>query len=226
MSYVKVTLAAGIVLVILIGAFTLTRSPPRVVRGGGPPPISSLGTTFAEPAVCQANEVLPADVSSIRLSLVAFFGANIRLVLYHGSQIIAEGRRGPDWTGTTVTVPVKPIARTTSHVTLCVAIGPNSERIIILGRFTHPRDVAVALQSNALSATPPATATAPQRLKGRMAVEYLASSNRSWWSRAVEVARRMGLGHFIGGKWIALLAALLMTAVGALTIRVTLREQP
>jgi hypothetical protein len=36
----------------------------------------------------------------------------------------------------------------------------------------------------------------------------------------------MGLGHFIGGKAVALLAAVLMAAVAALALRLTLREQP
>ena len=33
MSNVKVTLAVGIALLVLVGAVTLTRAPPRVVRG-------------------------------------------------------------------------------------------------------------------------------------------------------------------------------------------------
>jgi hypothetical protein len=61
-------------------------------------------------------------------------------------------------------------------------------------------------------------------LAGRLGVEYLAASNRSWWSRILEVARHMGLGHALSGTWVVLLIAALMAAVGALAIRAVLRE--
>ena len=54
--------------------------------------------------------------------------------------------------------------------------------------------------------------------------EYLAAGNRSWWSRILEVARHMGLGHALTGTWVVGLIAALMVAVGGLAIRVALRE--
>jgi hypothetical protein len=223
MSYVKVTLAVGIALTIAVGAVTLTHSPPRVVRVNEAEANVSLGVTQSEPAVCQANEVLPAGVSAIRLSIDAFFGAKVHLIAYHGSQIVTEGTRAPTWTGTSVTVPVKPVSHTTSHVELCFALAPNDQLVIIPGHAVPPRDAATALRSSRLAPNVPRSEELT--LKGRVLVEYLTAGKGSWWSRARSVARHMGIGHFISGPWVALLAAALMAAVGILTVALTLREQ-
>jgi len=224
MSNVKVTLAIGIALTIAVGAVVLTRSPPRVVRVNGTGPVGSLGVTQGELSICQANEVLPAGVSAIRISIVAFLGANLQAAAYHDGRIITAGRRNPDWSGTSATIPVKPVDRTTSHVTLCIAFAPNSELLQIFGLRESARNAASAFQSPRLSSRVPSGRKT--LLRGRLQVTYLASGQHSWWSRASSVATRMGLGHFIGGKWVALLAALLMASVGILTVRLTLREQP
>jgi hypothetical protein len=224
MSNVKVTLAIGIALTFAVGALVLTRSPPRVVRINATGPIGSLGVTQHEFSVCQENEVLPAGVSAIRVSLVGFLGASLQVAAYHDGRIITEGRRNPDWSGTSPTIPVRPVAHATSHVKLCVAFAPNSELIQIFGLPESTRNAAVAFRSTALSPREPSGQGT--LLKGKLQVAYLAGGRRSWWSRAVSVATHMGLGHFISGKWVALLTALLMTAVGILTVRLTLRAQP
>lgn len=208
---VKVTLGVGIALVVAVSALVLTRSPPRVVRVG----VKTLvrGPTIPGTAeVCQANEVLPAGVSAIRLSLVGFYGARVGVRAYSGSRVLTEGRRGPDWTGTSVTVPVTPLDRTASHVKLCIDVGPNSEPIYLEGIETSTRETAVAHSG--------------QPLDSRVGVEYLAAGRGSWWSRVLSVARHIGIGHLLSGTWVALLIAVLMAAVGALAIRLTLRELP
>jgi len=48
----------------------------------------------------------------------------------------------------------------------------------------------------------------------------------SWWSRALSVARHMGIGHAISGTWVALLVAALVAALCALVIRLGWRELP
>jgi hypothetical protein len=229
MRNVKVTLAAGIAITIAVLAVVLTRSPPRVVHASSPPDNSIIGVNYGQAALCQTGETLPAGVGAIRLSVVAFFGSNIRVVAYRGSRILTEGRRGPNWTGASVTVPVEPVDRTTSHVRLCFAFAPNQERIVILGRPTPTREAVVASRVSTLAPRTPAEALEPSQaipLKGRVVVEYLAAGRSSWWSRVLSVARRMGIGHALSGTWLALLAAALMAAVGVLAVRLTLRELP
>jgi hypothetical protein len=206
-----ITFGAGILALLAVGALTLTRSPSRVVR------TSSLGqasvaTAIADASFCQAGEALPAGVSGIRLSIWAFFGANIRVTVFSGSQKLTTGRRGPDWTGSTVTIPVVPLRHAVSPVKVCVDVGPNSEVLYFTGSEA-PRSAAAVTSTG-------------EPLGGRLGIEYLAAGDRSWWSRILEVARHMGLGHALAGTWVVLLVAALMAAVGGLAIRVALRELP
>jgi hypothetical protein len=227
MRDVKITLVVSLALVVGMCAWVLTRAPPRVVRVSGPSADESLGYTTGDSAICQAAEELPASVSAIRISMVAFFGAKIRLTVYSGSRALTSGRRGPGWTGTSVTVPVAPVERATSRVTLCIALGPNSERVDFPGIITPARDAAVAWGGLRTSTpTPALAARLGQRLKGRLEIEYLAAGRSAWWSRALSVSRHMGLGHFVTGTWLALLVAALTIAVVVLAARLVLREQP
>jgi hypothetical protein len=207
---VKATLGAGVALLVAVGALTLTRAPPRVVRVGTRSTDAVLAVTTEAVEVCQAGEVLPAGVSAIRLSLAAAYGSRLRVRASSGSQVLTQGSRGPEWTSISVTVPVTPLKRSVSSVTLCFDLGPNSERIVFTGVKTPAREAAASL--------------AGQRLEGRVGVEYLAAGQGSWWSRILPVARRMGIGHALSGTWVVLLIAALVVAVGFLAIRLALRE--
>jgi hypothetical protein len=206
---VRLTLTVGVVLLVAAGAVTLTRSPPRVVRvntttvGNGP-------TTIGAVEVCQADEQLPADVSAVRLSLKTYFGPAVRVRALRGSQVLTEGRRGPGWTGTSVTVPVVPLSHAASHVKLCFHVGPNSELVVLAGFPTAPQEAAVYSTGEGLG--------------GRVGVEYLAAGQGSWWSRILTVARHIGIGHALGGTWVVLLIAVLVSAAGLLAVGLTLRE--
>ena len=206
---VRVTIVVGLALLAGVCAYALTRSPSQVVRSG--PKVEGLvGLTPADSEFCQAGELLPADVSAIRMSLAAYFGAQLRLTAVSSSGLIAEGRRGPEWTGTSVTIPVKPLRHATSPVTLCVDIAPSSEPIYVFGTPTAPQEAATASVGN--------------QPTGRIDVEYLSAGQGSWWSRISTVANHMGLGRVFSGTWIVLLIAAMVAAVGVLAIRLTLRE--
>jgi hypothetical protein len=207
----KVTLGVGIALIAIVGAYTLTRSPPRVVRVNGPQQ-ASVATTIADISFCQAGEVLPPGVSGIRLSVWAYFGANIHVMVSSGSRILTAGRRGPDWTGSTVTIPVTPLSHAVSPVKVCFEVGPNSEVLYFTGSEA-PRSAAAVTSTG-------------EPLAGRVGIEYLAAGSRSWWSRIMEVARHMGLGHALTGTWVVGLIAALMFATGGLAVRVASRELP
>lgn len=206
---VKVTLGVGIALLLAVGAVTLTHAPPRVVRENMKTRVLG-GTITGDAEVCQANEVLPAGISAIRLSAGAYFGPRIRLKAFAGSRVITEGEKGPVWTGTSVTVPVKPVSQTASHVKLCIEIGPNSELVFFRG--------APASLSETATYGPGAP------LGGRLGVEDLASGQGSWWSQILHVARHMGIGHALDGTWVVLLIAALVAAVGVLAVGLVLRE--
>jgi hypothetical protein len=224
MSNVKVTLAIGIALVLVMGAVVLTRSPPRLLLASATPPRASLGVTQSELTICQGNEVLPAGVTAIRTSIVAFLGSNMQIAAYHNGQRITQGSRNPAWAGSSVTVPVTALDHTTSDVRICVAFVPNSELLQIFGAPTNRRNAAMFFKGNQLTQQGPPGEGA--LLRGRLSLEYFGPGRKTWWSQALTVATNMGFGHFIGGKWVASLAALLVAAVGVLAVRITLREQP
>jgi hypothetical protein len=207
---VKVTLGAGIAIIVALGALTLSHSPPLVVRVGTRAlDIRPLAVTDVK--ICQGNEVLPAGVSAIRLALGAYFGSKVRVEASVGGKVLTRGTRGPGWTGNSVTVPVAPLKRSASPVKLCFEAAPNSELVYVVGTEASKREAAV---------------WRGQSLGGRVGVEYLASGQGSWWSRVLAVARRMGLGHALTGTWVVLLVAALVASVGLLAVRLVLRELP
>jgi hypothetical protein len=206
----KLTIVVCLASIAAMVAVTLTKAPPRVVDGVG----SNADMTFTtgDFAACQADEVLLHGVSAIRLGVAAGLGPAVHVRAYSGSRVLTQGSRSANWTGYSVTVSVAPLKRTVSHVKLCLAVGPNSGPVYIFGRNSLPQRAAVSAGG--------------QTLPGRVGVEYLAAGSGSWWSRALSVARHMGIGHALSGSWVALLVAVLVGAVAALTTRLAWRELP
>jgi hypothetical protein len=228
MSKVVITLVVGLVLLGAASALALTRSPPRVARVGVPTGDTRdvpLGKVLGDVAICQPGETLPAGVSGIRIGTWAFYGAKMHVRVYSGSQILTEGSRGPNWTSTSVTVPVKPVDRATSGVTVCIGVGPNSQPLLLLGASAPEREQSSATLGVS-SPTLAAAAKSHELLGGRIGMEYLTAGQGSWWSRVSSVAEHMGLGRSYSGTWIAFLVAALMAAVGVLAVRLTLRVLP
>ncbi len=74
--------------------------------------------------------------------------------------------------------------------------------------------------------TPPAEATfgGTKPLPGRISIEYLQPGRRSWWSLALSVARRLGLGRAAAGTGNALLVLALALAVLTLSSWLVVRD--
>jgi hypothetical protein len=204
----RVALLACLAVAAAAGALTLTRSPLRVVRTSAKPE-TTLTSTTGKLTVCQADETLPRGVSAIRLGMEASFGPMVSLKAYSGDRVIAQGSRAADWTSASVTIPVKPIARTVSPVKICVHVPQNGEFLQVYG--------AAATQGGASSGRKP-----PAKLN----IEYLTPAQGSWWSRVSAVARHIGVGHAITGTWVAVLVAALVATVAALTIGLAWTELP
>jgi hypothetical protein len=221
----RAALVVGVVLLLAIAAVTLTRAPPRVVRADAQEKPAGIGYFRGDSVVCQENEVLPAGVTGIRLLMRAFFGAPVHVVVYGRSGVLTEGARGANWTGTSVTVPVKPMAQASTEVRLCFSIGPNAESVVLVGDPASPQEIPSEVLD---SPTPTARSAASeeQPLEGRVGVEYLAPGRGSWWSRLPSVAMHVGLGRAFSGTWIAFLVGALMAAVGVLAVRLAARELP
>jgi hypothetical protein len=223
-------LVVGAMLIAVGVAVALAQKPPRLVRIGAPgvkaigkSGATLLGVFSTEAVLCQSGEVLPAGVNAVRISIWAFYGADVRVMAYQGSRLLTVGSRGPNWTGTSVTVPVRPLAHSVSGVRLCFELRPNQEPLELLGTVT-PRAQAAEDLGTASPAHPTAAGENPS--PGRLAIEYLAPGRASWSSRITTIMRNMGFGRFYSGTWIVFLIAALMAAVTGLAVRLTLKELP
>lgn len=207
---VKWTFGLGIALILALLAVTLTHSPPRVLRSNAPAPNAQLATLIAPGEICQEHESLPAGVTAIRLSAGAYFGSPVHVTVSDGTQLLTQGRRGAEWTGSSVTIPVTPLSRGVSNAKLCLDAQPVSELMYFQG---------VATPSARDSAT-----LGGQRIGGKLLVEYLGDGRGSWWSRIGSIVDHMQFGRAFSGKWIVWLIVTLMALVALLALRLPLRE--
>jgi hypothetical protein len=193
-----VALAAGFALIVLALVVVLSGSPQVLAGSNGIEPLGNVLTTVpGGGSACQAGETLPAGASAIRLSLGATAGPRVAVAVRAGAggQIVAHGVSEPGWLGNVVTIPIAPVAHTVRDATVCFAFAGAYERVSFFG-----------LPSSASGAARSGRGALP----GRVAIEYVRSGSASWWSRAVSVARRMGLGRAWAGTWVALFVGALM----------------
>lgn len=171
-----------------------------------------LGGSVGRVVVCQSAERLPAGTGAVQLSLSAArrAGPRVAVVASDGGAPVAHGTLAAGWRGDAATVSLRPVTRTPRSVRLCVAIGAEAT-VVLRGQTTVD------------ASEPPAT-TATSQLAGRLHVEYLGATQRSWWSRAPAIVTRLGFGHAIRGAWVGLLALLLMLGAGGFALALLLRE--
>lgn len=197
MRRVGLVLAAGLALLAVAIGVTLSGSPLVIAGASSDRATEKLARTEGHAdVVCQPGEVLPRGTSAIRLTLKAVAGPRVSVGVLSGTRELTSGVAASGWMGAAVTVPVRPIARTTAHVRICFRVSPAPENITIIGRATPPKMAAVNGSG--------------RPLPGRIGIEYLRPGPRSWWSAAPAVARRMGLGRAPSGTWMVLLPIALM----------------
>jgi hypothetical protein len=121
-----------------------------------------------------------------------------------GKRLLTYGERGAGWTAADVTIPVRPVAHTTSGVTICFAFLAKDESVGLTGERVG---------------NPGATGASPGLLK----IEYLEPGGRSWWSLASSVVAHMAFGHAWPGTWIVPFLLAIMATVVALISWLALR---
>lgn len=207
---VSLALGAGLALAATAVAVTLSGSPMTLAGTNSVPFMREVANTNGDASACQAGETLPRGTSAIRLSLEAAIGPSVSSQAVSGRRVVTRGARGSGWSGGTVTIPVRPVVdRAVHNVTVCFKLGPTREIVTIEGQLTKPASAARG---------------EGKTLPGRMRVEYLRAGHSSWWSLALPIARRLGLGRAWAGSWVALLLATLMGALLALCSWLVLRE--
>jgi hypothetical protein len=194
-----VAIAAGLGLVALALAVVLSGSPAVLAGSNGVEPLGNVLTAVpGSGSACQGGETLPAGASAIRISLGATAGPQVNAtVRAPDGRVLAHGTSARGWLANVVTVPVARVAHTVHDATVCFGFTGANERISFFG---------------ARSPAPTAARSAGRVLPGRLAIEYVRPGDSSWWSRALSVARRMGLGRAWAGTWVAVFVALLVAA--------------
>jgi hypothetical protein len=198
---IKIVLATGLALVALAVLLVLAHSPATVVASNGVASATVLGTTTGDARACQAGEALPAHTSAIRLQIEATTGPRVAVAVFAGTNLITRGTQGTGWYGSVVTVPVAPVGRAFAHTTVCFGLSDLTGLVALSGASTSPAIAATA---------------GGKPLSGRLRIEYLRPSGKSWWSRAGSVIAHMGLGRAASGSWIVL--PILLLGAGAIAL--------
>ncbi|HST55845.1 MAG TPA: hypothetical protein VLJ42_08110 [Solirubrobacteraceae bacterium] len=207
----RLTLAAGLILVAIAVGAVLSQSPDRrIATNWHATPYFLAITTAGDGAGCQGGELLPAGASAMRLSLTSQVGPRVSVRALSDGRVLTRGAHAAGWTGYGVTVALHPVPRTASKVTVCFSIGHAVGAVGVLGAHAPP---ARSVISGANS------------IGGAIRIDYLQPGQRSWWSRATAVARRMGLGRAWAGTWVAGFVLALMASAVALMSRLVIREQ-
>jgi hypothetical protein len=199
MTRTAAALVAGLSLLALALVLTLSGSPLVVANTNATPANEPILEAASGAGACQAGETLPADISAIRLTLVAAAGPRVNVTALSGGRVLTSGSAASGWTSGAVTVPVKALAHPASNVRLCFTLGRSVETI---ARGGARASAALAARNRA-----------GKPLPGRFTVEYMRPSHSSWWSLAPTVARHIGLGRAPAGGWVAWLVLATMGAV-------------
>jgi hypothetical protein len=195
---IKVALAVGLTLIAIAVLAVLQRSPLVAVATNRVQATTQLTIVQKAGFGCQGGESLPPRISAIRLSFVASTGPRIAVTLLSHGHAITGGAAGSGWYGSEVTVPLKPLPRAHSDVTICERFGALTGVVGVAGE--------PALGGSGL-------------VGGRLAVAYLRPSGSSWWSLAGTVIDHLALGRAASGTWIVLpIVALIATAIALATV--------
>jgi hypothetical protein len=190
----------------------LTSSPPRVASSDHTPLAGTFLQTNNRVHACQAHEQLPRGASSVRLSLYDADGPRVTVAILSGRRVLTDGVRGAGWIGESPTVPLRPVSRSYSDVTVCFALGETGG---IVGVDGSEASLSEGLRY-----------TNGKELPGRMRVEYLAPGDSSWLSLATVAARHMGLGRWPTGSWLALFELVVLAALAGGVAWLIVRQLP
>jgi hypothetical protein len=210
MTGARVGFAAGLLLLAAAVAVVMSSSPQIVTRTNAFHPLNvPLGSVSGSGHACQGQELLPADTNAISVSLNASGGPSVTATVFSGETLVTHGKSASGWIGRSVTIPVTPLPVAERPVTVCFVFSGANEQVRFLGVPGTARNGATSSVG---------------ALHGRLTIEYLRRASSSWWSLALPVARRMGLGRAWAGSWIAVLIACLMASAIATASSLALRK--
>jgi hypothetical protein len=139
-----VVLAGGLALVAIAVGVVLSGSPLIVAQTNGTPANEPLLEARSAVGACQDEEVLPAHISAIRLTLVSAAGPRVSVAALSGRQMLTSGVAGSGWTSGAVTIPVRPVPREVAGARICFDLGPTVESVTVGGSKASAANAARA----------------------------------------------------------------------------------
>jgi hypothetical protein len=221
----RISLTVGLALTAMAIGIVLSRSPTVVARTNGVPIEGTVRAMTSAGEVCQEHELLLRGTTAIRLSLEALYGPRVSVRAVHDGELVTSGERGSGWTRQNVTIPVKSVPRTVAQVDVCFALAPKDETVDLNGGRSAS---ALVSSGGARAGGPPGIdylLPVPRPTSAGIRIEYLRPGSRSWWSLALQVARRMGLGRAPSGTWTVLVVLAAMAALVAVVSWLLARER-
>jgi hypothetical protein len=206
---IGLALVAGLLLLAVAAGVTLAHAPLVLAGENSGWTHTTVVRTTTATGACQANEALPRGTVAIRLGLTTVLGPEVTVRALSDTRLLTQGVHAPGWEGASVTIPVRPLARTVAPVRVCFQLSLLNSPVAMLGWHTGHATAAVA---------------EGKPLPGRMHIEYLRAGRESWWSMASSIARRLGLGRAASGTWNALLVMALAVALIVLSSWLLKRE--
>jgi hypothetical protein len=208
---IRAALAGGLAIVLVAAAIVLSDREPRMAGSNLVPELGFLPELAPGQRLCQAQELVPRDADSVRI-LVGTFGGpggGLDVTLDTRGRRLTQGSLPPGHGQGHLTVPIRPLSRTTGDATLCIA---------------NRGDSKVALGGS--DRVSPFARVGGAELPGRARVEYMRPGRESWWSLAGEVVHRFGYGKAgLLGSWTLFAALLLMLVAGAAAAVALLRME-
>ncbi|HEV7772719.1 MAG TPA: DUF2142 domain-containing protein [Conexibacter sp.] len=212
-------LAVG--LLVLAGGLVaaLSHSAQRRTGTNGVWPQFAAGELARGQRACQDGELLPAGTAEAQLVVqpLQAVGPRVTVTLSRQGRTLQRAfALVAARNGTTLRVPLVPVARDLDDVTVCLT--PATEgRMALIGGPTPP--VAGSLT------------IAGQQTGASLAISYMAAGASSWWGHASTVADRMALGRGDwGGRWLVWGAGALLLAslalVGGVLVRGVIAPAP
>jgi hypothetical protein len=194
---VRAVLAAGFVLLLAALLVTLSHSAPRQAGANHVPEVEEVAKRRGNWRHCQAGEVVPKDAANLRL-LVGTYGRptpELRVTARRsGGEVVTAGGRPAGGAEGHVDVPVRRVVETEGDARVCVSVSGQG-RTVLYGAG------------------------------GRLRLDWYREGTESWFALLPTIAHRFGLARANPiGAWLLPLAALILLAAWAATVRLVLRE--
>jgi predicted membrane protein DUF2142 len=203
-SSVRVALTLGSLLLVAALLATLSRSPAVVAGSNSVAGDTHVATTRGNAVICQSHEVVPSGTVAVRLWVNTNVNPPTRVVLRSGSRVISEGAQGPGRLTSVIAIPIRRVRHELADATVCFVFGRAVEPVRLIGG--------------------PLSGSTSGRAFFKIRLEYMHAGDRTWWSRALSVARHIGLGRAPAGTWVAALPLTAMAVVALLVAWQIIRQ--